>query len=53
MYTGYDALNTNEEYVIFSDYTYYDGNKISNLNDYLSKKLQCSSDVLIPNYYEN
>lgn len=53
LYTGYDALNTNEEYVIFSDYTYYDGNKISNLNDYLSKKLQYSSDVLISNYYEN
>ena len=53
LYTGYDALNTNEEYVIFSDYTYYDGNKINNLNDYLSKKLQYSSDVLISNYYEN
>lgn len=51
LYTGYDALNTNEEYVIFSDYTYYDGSKVSNLSDYLSKKLEYSSDVLISNYY--
>lgn len=52
LYTGYDALNTNEEYVIFSDYTYYDGSKVRNLNDYLSKKLKYSSDVLISNYYK-
>ena len=52
LYTGYDALNTNEEYVIFSDYTYYDGSKISNLNDYLTNKLKYSSDVLISNYYK-
>ena len=51
LYTGYDALNTNEEYVIFSDYTYYDGNEVDRLNDYLSRKLKYSSDVLISNYY--
>ena len=53
LYTGYDALNTNEEYVIFNDYTYYDGNELNKINNYLSRKLEYSSDVLISNYYEN
>lgn len=52
LYIGYDALNTNEEYVIFNDYTYYDGNEVDGLNDYLSRKLKYSSDVLISNYYK-
>ena len=51
--TGYDALNTDQEYVIFKDYTYYDGENILPLNDRLLKKVEYSSDILISNYYES
>lgn len=53
LYTGYDALNTDQEYVIFKDYTYYDGENILPLNDRLLEKVEYSSDILISNYYES
>ena len=52
LYTGYDALNTNEEYVIFRDYTYYDGTDIKPLTSELLNKLEYSSNILISNYYK-
>lgn len=52
LYTGYDALNTNEEYVIFRDYTYYDGTDIKPLTSELLNKVEYSSNILISNYYK-
>lgn len=52
LYTGYDALNTNEEYVIFRDYTYYDGTDIKPLTPELLNKVEYSSNILISNYYK-
>lgn len=52
LYTGYDALNTNEEYVVFRDYTYYDGNDIKTLTSNLLQKVEYSSDILISDYYK-
>lgn len=53
LYTGYDALNTDEEYVIFRDYTYFDGNDIKLLTPELLGKVEYSSNVLISNYYKD
>lgn len=53
LYTGYDALNTNEEYVIFKDYTYYDGTDIKPLTSELLNKVEYSSNILISNYYKD
>lgn len=53
LYTGYDALNTDEEYVIFRDYTYYDGNDIKPLTPELLGKVEYSSNMLISNYYKD
>lgn len=53
LYTGYDALNTDEEYVIFRDYTYYDGNDIRPLTPELLGKVEYSSNMLISNYYKD
>ena len=53
LYTGYDALNTNEEYVIFRDYTYYDGTDIKPLTPELLNKVEYSSNILISNYYKD
>lgn len=53
LYTGYDALSTNDEYVIFRDYTYYDGKDILPLTQVLLHKLEYSSDLLLSDYYKN
>ena len=53
LYTGYDALSTNDEYVIFRDYTYYDGKDILPLTQVLLQKLEYSSDLLLSDYYKN
>lgn len=53
LYTGYDALNTNKEYVIFRDYTYYDGTDIKPLTSELLNKVEYSSNILISNYYKD
>ena len=53
LYTGYDALNTTEEYVIFKDYTYYDGKKIKSITKEYLEKLEYSSDLLLSDYYKN
>lgn len=52
LYTGYDALNTSEEYIIFRDYTYYDGKDILPLTQVLLHKLEYSSDLLVSDYYK-
>lgn len=44
---------TNEEYVIFRDYTYYDGTDIKPLTSELLNKVEYSSNILISNYYKD
>lgn len=52
LYTGYDVLSTDEEYVIFRDYTYYDGTDVKSINKYLQDKLEYSQDLLMTDYYQ-
>lgn len=53
VYAGYDALNTTDEYVIFKDYSYYNGNEILPINDQLEKNINYSKALLISDYYKN
>lgn len=52
VYPGYDALNTDEEYVVFKDYTYYDGQKLQPLTDKLVKDVNYCKSLLILDYYK-
>ncbi len=51
VYPGYDALNTEEEYVVFKDYTYYDGNEIKPVTDELQADLEYCKALLVSDYY--
>lgn len=52
VYPGYDALNTNEEYVIFRDYTYFDGENIKTITDKQKQTIDYSTNLLVSNYYK-
>lgn len=52
VYPGYDAIVNNENYVVFKDYTYYDGKEINNINDKINNELQYSFNMLISDYYK-
>lgn len=51
IYPSYDALNTNQNYVIFKDYTYYDGKNITTLTEEMYNEVSYSSNILISDYY--
>ena len=51
IYPGYDALNTTNGYVIFKNYTYYDGKEIKVLTNKMLNEIDYSSGILISNYY--
>ena len=53
VYPGYDALNTDKEYVFFRDYTYFDGNKIQNATKDMIDDVSYSSNLLISDYYKS
>lgn len=53
LYTGYDALDTDEEYVIFRDYTYYDGEEVKTVTSEYKDKLEYSSYILSTDYYKD
>ena len=53
LYSGYDALDTNEEYVIFKDYTYFDGKEVKTVTKEYKDKLEYSSDILSSDYYKD
>lgn len=53
VYPGYDALNTKEGYVLFKDYTYYDGKSINPLTEREYNQFQFSKSILITDYYKN
>ena len=52
VYPGYDAIINNENYVVFKDYTYYDGKELKNINDEINEKLQYSFNMLVSDYYK-
>lgn len=51
VYPGYDALNYNGGYVIFKDYTYYDGEIIKPIGEKEKEQLEYSSSLLKSDYY--
>lgn len=53
VYAGYDALNTKNEYVIFKDYTYFNGKEILPINEILEKNINYSKALLVSDYYKN
>ena len=53
VYSGYDALNTNNGYIVFKDYTYYDGFSINSLTEDIYNEVTFSKDLLITDYYKN
>lgn len=53
LYSGYNALDTNEEYVIFKDYTYFDGKEVKPVTKEYKDKLEYSSDILSSDYYKD
>lgn len=53
LYSGYDALDTNEEYVVFKDYTYFDGKEVKTVTKEYKDKLEYSSDILSSDYYKD
>ena len=52
LYPGYDALNTDEEYVVFKDYTYYNGKEVLPLTTQLEEDLIYSKSLLVSDYYK-
>lgn len=53
VYPGYDALGDSEGYIIFDDYTYYDGKEIKNITKEMHDKIDYSINLLVSDYYNN
>lgn len=51
VYPGYDALNTETEYVVFKDYTYYDRSEIKPITEELEEDLEYCKSLLVSDYY--
>lgn len=51
VYPGYNILANKNSYVIFKDYTYYDGNEINAVTEEMYDMLKYSSNILISDYY--
>lgn len=52
IYPACDLLNCKNNYVIFNDYTYYDGKKILSLGEKQNTDLEYSKNLLISDYYK-
>ena len=50
---SYDPLTSEESYLIYSDYTYFNGDEYLPLTDNYYEKLEMSQDILISDYYNN
>ena len=53
IYPGYDVLNTEEEFIIFKDYTYYNGETINQITKELEYDIKYSKSILISDYFKN
>ena len=52
VYPGYDALGEEDGYVIFDDYTYYDGNEIKSITSEMYDEINYSINLLVSDYYQ-
>lgn len=50
---SYDPLTSDESYLIYSDYTMYDGKNIFNVKDKYLDSINMSKNILISDYYRN
>lgn len=50
-FASYDPLTSEESYIVFNDYTYYNGNEILPLNQEQIKQVNISKNILISDYY--
>lgn len=48
---SYDPLANNESYILFNDYTYYNGNEILPIKEEYMKNVTISKNILIADYY--
>ena len=53
LYPGIDALSDKENYVIFDDYTYYDGTNIKGITSNMYDEINYSINLLTSDYYAN
>lgn len=53
VYPGYDALSEKNGYVIFRDYTYFDGTEIKPITDSMLADINYSAGILVLDYYND
>ena len=53
VYPGYDALSNEDGYIIFDDYTYYDGTEIKKITTDMKEEIDYSINLLVSDYYHN
>jgi len=52
IYPGCDLLNCDENYIIFNDFTYFDGKNINSITDKQKLDIDYSKSLLISDYYK-
>lgn len=52
IYPGYDALNYEDGYVIFKDYTHFNGKEVLPITKDMKSELDYSNNLLVSNYYK-
>ena len=50
---SYDPLSSEESYLIYDDYTYFNGNEYLSLTNSYYEKIEMSKNILISDYYNN
>ena len=50
---SYDPLSSEESYLIYDDYTYFNGNEYLSIIDNYYEKIEMSKNILISDYYNN
>lgn len=50
---SYDPLTSEESYLVYSDFTYFDGNKYLPITNEYYEKIEMSKNILISDYYNN
>ena len=50
---SYDPLSSKESYLLYDDYTYFNGNEYLSLTNSYYEKIEMSKNILISDYYNN
>ena len=50
-YASYDPLNDDESYILFSDYTYYNGSEMLPITKDQRNRINVSKNILVSDYY--